>query len=255
MLPLRDHTPTRSIVVVNYVLIALNVLAYALQYAMETAGAPWVTNWYGLVPRRLFADPPGEAFTVLTSMFMHGDLAHLGGNLLFLWIFGDNIEDSVGKLRYLLFYLVGGVGAAAAQIAVDPTSTIPMVGASGAISAVLGAYLVLYPRSSVTVLNPVLPLWLLLGPFFRLPAWVVIGFWFLFDNLLKGLVSLGMPSQGGVAFWAHIGGFVVGLLLVKPFMLARTAATPDPWQGWRPPPRLGPQHPQPRSQRDPWSYH
>jgi membrane associated rhomboid family serine protease len=253
MLPLRDHNPTRGVVVLTYGLVAANLLAYTLQFAMDRAGAPWVTAWYGLVPKRLLADVPGEAFTLFTSMFMHGDWAHLGGNLLFLWIFGDNIEDSLGKLRFAAFYLLGGIAAAVAQVAVDPSSSLPMVGASGAISAVLGAYLVLYPRAPVTVLNPALPLWLLFGPVFQLPAWVVIGSWFLLDNLVGGLASLGMQSQGGVAFWAHIGGFVAGLVLIKPLMIGRTPLHPDPWHGWRPAPRERAGTTGPR--RDPWSRH
>ncbi len=251
MLPLRDHVPTRSVTVITYLLIAAMLLAYLLQFAMESAGAPWVTLWYGLVPGRWLADPLGESFTVLSSMFMHGDLAHLGGNLLFLWIFGDNIEDCLGKRRFLLLYFLGGVAAAAAQIIIDPTSRLPMVGASGAISAVLGAYLVLFPRASVSVLNPLLPLWLFWGPVLRLPAWIVIGSWFLFDNLLQAVASLGLARQGGVAFWAHIGGFLMGLLLVKPLMLGRSRAAAERWSGWRPPPSRA--HAPPPRWRDPWS--
>src|SRR5690606_24435746 len=146
---------------------------------------------------RVAQDPTGEAFTVLTSMFMHGGWGHLGWNMLFLHVFGDNVEDALGHARYLGFYLLGGIGAAACQFFVNPASTIPMVGASGAIAAVLGGYVVLHPRAPVAVVNPILPLWLLMGPLIALPAWFVVGEWF-FVNLIGGLGMLGR-SEGGVA--------------------------------------------------------
>jgi membrane associated rhomboid family serine protease len=236
MLPIGDRNPTRTTPFVNYGLLGLNVLAFLIQALVAGGGGDaWLVPGYGLVPARISADPPGEAFTILTSLFMHGGLLHLGGNLLFLYIFGDNVEDAIGHLRYVLFYLASGVGAAAAQIATDPSSTIPMVGASGAIAGVLGAYLVLYPQAPVTVLVPP-PLGFFVGFFIVLPAWVVMGAWF-FVNLTSGLGTLGAAASGGVAFFAHIGGFLTGLLAIRPMHAGRERIAVDRWRGWRPPER------------------
>jgi membrane associated rhomboid family serine protease len=238
MIPLRDLNPTRSTPYVNYLLIMLNVLAWLLQYSLMASGAFWVIPGYGLVPARLVADPLGELFTVGTSMFMHGDWAHIGWNMLFLYIFGDNIEDSVGHGRYLLLYLVCGVAAAVAQVAVSPASPVPMVGASGAIAGMLGAYVVLFPKAPISVINPFFPLWFLIGPIVLLPAWIIVGEWFI-GNLFGGFFSLGgeRGAMGGVAFFAHIGGFLAGLLLIRPTMSGRHRADAKKWEGWRPPPR------------------
>ncbi len=238
MLPLRDENPTRSVPYVNYALLLANVAVFLWQLSGEWAGASWLTATYGVVPHRLLTDVPGELFTVVTAMFMHGGLAHLGGNLLFLYIFGDNVEDAVGHGRYLGFYFFCGLAAAAAQVGVDPSSTLPMVGASGAIAGVLGAYVVLYPRAPITVLNPFFPLWFLLGPLLVFPAWLVMGEWFIW-NLLPGLGSLGQVGQGGVAFFAHIGGFLAGLLLVRPMALGRQRVHQPAWSGWKRMPNQG----------------
>ena len=173
------------------------------------------------MPTRFLANPLEESVTVLSSMFMHdpGSWLHLGGNMLFLWIFGDNVEDALGHRRYLAFYLACGLCAAAAQIAIDPASAMPMVGASGAIAGVLAAYGSLYPRSPVTVINPVPLLWLFFGVFIDFPAWVVILEFFVF-NAWSGLRTLGQHG-GGVAFFAHLGGFVGGLLLVRTLLQRR----------------------------------
>jgi len=147
---------------------------------------------------------------IFTSMFMHAGLAHIGGNMLYLWIFGDNIEDSMGHGKYILFYLVGGIVASITHILTNPGSQIPTVGASGAIAAVLGAYLVLYPQSRVLTIIP-------LGFFIRMttiPAGIVLGMWFVLQ-LFSGVLSIGGPDVGGVAFWAHIGGFVAGVVMAK----------------------------------------
>jgi membrane associated rhomboid family serine protease len=159
--------------------------------------------------------------------------------MLFLFVFGDNVEDKLGHRRYIVFYLLSGICAALAQIMVDPMSGLPMVGASGAIAGVLGGYLVLYPRAPITVLNPVFPLWFLLGPFLVFPAWLVMGEWFLW-NLIPGVASLGAEGQGRVAFFAHIGGFLAGLVTVKPFCSGRLGHEARIWHGFRPPPRLPP---------------
>ncbi len=183
MIPIRDDNPTRRFPVINYLLLGLNVVVWLWEVNVEQSGATWLTAAYGLVPRRFLADPGGEAFTIFLSMFMHGSWAHVGGNMLFLYIFGDNVEDALGHWRYVAFYLTGGLCAAAAQIFVDPSSTIPMVGASGAIAGVLGGYMVLFPRAPITVLNPIFPLWFLIGPLLVFPAWLVMGEWFAMNFL------------------------------------------------------------------------
>lgn len=235
-LPIRDENPTRRVPVVNYLLSTTNVLVWFWELLFEPPGATWLTAAYGFVPRRFLGDPSGEAFTVMMSMFMHGSWAHVGGNMLFLYIFGDNVEDALGHWRYLSFYLVSGLVAAATQMFVDPSSTLPMVGASGAIAGVLGGYMVLFPRAPIMVLNPVFILWFFFGPLLVFPAWLVIGEWFLM-NFFMGTGSLGLGSQGGIAFFAHIGGFLTGLLLARPMRQIASKANRRAWEGWRPPPR------------------
>ena len=229
MLPLRDHLPTRTFPIVNYAFIAANVAVFVLEAQALMSGIQQdaLTRTWGLVPARLFVDPLFATETVFTSMFMHGGLLHIAGNMLFLWIFGDNVEDAMGHFRYLLFYLLGGVGAAAAQVLVNPMSTVPMVGASGAISAVLAAYVFLYPTSPITVLNPVPLLWLFFGLFLTFPAWLVIGLFFI-ANLWDALAH---STQGGVAFMAHVGGFITGALLLAVFMAGRERM--DDYARWK----------------------
>lgn len=229
MLPVGDQNPTRTTPFVNYALLLANIVGFVLQSLyMQGVGEAATIAGYGLVPRRLIQDPPGEAFTILTSMFMHGGLMHLGGNMLYLYIFGDNVEDAMGHLRYIVFYLLSGLGAALAQFLIGPFSPVPMVGASGAIAGVLGAYLVLYPRAPITVFVFVFLI--------SLPAWLVVGFWFAW-NLLGGVGSLHPASQESTAFFAHIGGFLAGMLLVRPFLRRRVDL--GRWQGFRHPPRRG----------------
>jgi membrane associated rhomboid family serine protease len=212
--PIRDDNPTRRPPWVTHGVIALNVLVYAYFSIEELSGMFWVTHWYGLVPARLLADVDGESFTVLSSMFMHGGLYHLGTNMWFLHVFGDNVEDAMGRPRYLGFYLGCGLAAAAAQVLADPSSTVPMVGASGAVSGVLGAYLLLYPRAPVLSLNTVPLLWLFTGIFVVLPAWVIAGIYFL-SNLISAYWVLGSANGAGVAFFAHLGGFLAGVVFVR----------------------------------------
>jgi membrane associated rhomboid family serine protease len=236
VLPIGDRNPTRTTPFVNYALLFINIAVFVLERSIITQGGEaWLVPGYGLVPTRFMNDVPGEAFTIFTSMFMHGGWLHLGGNMLFLYIFGDNVEDSVGHLRYLVFYLLSGIGAAAAQVLTNPASQLPMVGASGAIAGVLGAYVVLFPSAPITVLNPP-PLSFFIGFFIVVPAWFVIGAWFLVQ-LLSGVGSLGEAETGGVAFFAHVGGFLAGLLLVKPLQSGRPRFDHDRWSGWRPPER------------------
>jgi len=235
MVPLRDINPVRTTPIVNYLLIAGNVAAFLYMNSLPT----WYEPGYALVPTRIAADPLGEAFTIFTSMFMHANLMHIAGNLWFLWIFGDNVEDAMGHLRYLFFYFVGGIVAAVVQMAMTAGSPIPMVGASGAIAAVTGAYMLLYPRAPILVLNPVPLLWLFWGLTFVVPAWFVAGEFFVL-NLLTGVQSLSLPdgaATGGVAVFAHIGGFVAGLVLVAPLTRGRERAKHRAWEGWRAPAR------------------
>jgi membrane associated rhomboid family serine protease len=209
MIPLRDQIPTRSTPWVNYGLIAVNVAVFAIQLAQGPNLDQFVQT-FALIPAQVMSGLTlHDASDVFTSMFMHAGLAHIGGNMLYLWIFGDNVEDALGHGAYLLFYLFGGVVAAFAHVVTNPNSVIPTVGASGAIAAVLGAYMVFYPRSRVLTL-------LILGYFIRMtavPAVILLGFWFVLQ-FFQGVLSLGMGEMvGGVAFWAHIGGFVIGYAL------------------------------------------
>lgn len=217
MIPIRDENPTHITPVVTYLLIAVNVIAFIFQNMLGAVNQNFVYQ-FALIPSQVTSSPSlGSILPIFTSMFMHAGLAHILGNMLYLWIFGDNVEDSMGSGRYLVFYLVGGFVASLAHILTNPGSTVPTVGASGAIAAVLGAYLVLYPRQRVLTLIP-------LGFFIRLsmlPASIVLGVWFLLQ-FFQGVLTLGGPDVGGVAFWAHIGGFLSGVVL------ARLLAKPTP---------------------------
>jgi membrane associated rhomboid family serine protease len=223
--PLKDDIPTRRRPYVTVALIAANVAVYLLQTSIGLERSVYLL---GLVPRELFTGQELSPYALVppwgnlfTSMFSHGGLAHLGGNMLFLWIFGNNVEDDMGHGRFLAFYLLAGLAAAGAQLVTDPASTIPMVGASGAVAGVLGGYLLLYPHARVLALVPVFFFLRLMW----IPAVVFLGLWFLLQIL--GIFG---PS-GGVAFWAHIGGFVAGLLLVRPF--AGRIWRTDEEGGWR----------------------
>ncbi len=213
MIPVRDEIPTRETPVVNYLLIATNVLVFLWMALMPDAALETFVNKYAMVPAH-FVDGVslGDIFTIFTSMFMHAGLAHIGGNMLYLWIFGDNVEDRLGHGRYLMFYLVGGVVASMTHLITNWGSALPTVGASGAIAAVLGAYITFFPASRIATFIP-LPL----GIFYKLtmlPAAVVLGFWFVFQ-LFDGVAALGGADVGGVAVWAHIGGFVAGMLIAR----------------------------------------
>jgi membrane associated rhomboid family serine protease len=214
MFPIHDDNPTHRLPIVTIALIAACVLVYFWQVSLgPQAGAAAVYS-FGFIPALLFTDaqlPPDLAVipasaTLFSSMFLHGGFMHLAGNMLYLWVFGNNIEDVCGHGRFLAFYLACGVAAAFAQALPDPSSEVPMIGASGAISGVLGAYLLLFPRARVYVL-----IWFGLVWLWPIPAGWLLGFWFIFQ-LLNGLWS--GPSQAGVAFWAHIGGFVAGMALI-----------------------------------------
>ena len=236
MIPLRDANPTRHPPIVTIVLVVACALAFVLELSRQALGgdvalAALVTEW-GIIPAELVAALRAgsylspEVATLLTSQFLHGGWLHLIGNLLFLWIFGNNIEDRFGRLRFLLFYLAGGVVAGLAQVAIAPDSTIPTIGASGAIAATLGAYLVLYPRARVTSL-------VFLVFFYQLidvPAVVILAMWFVLQ-LVDGLASLGVgdaATGGGVAFFAHIGGFVFGALIAVAVRVRSGSGGPAP---------------------------
>jgi rhomboid family protein len=221
LIPLRDDNPTRSTPVVSYGIIGACVLVYLWQATLGPSAGQAAVYALGLVPAVLLQGaslPPEIALipptaTVFTSMFLHGGWLHLIGNMLYLWIFADNIEDSMGHGRFIVFYLLCGIAAALAQALPAPGSEIPMVGASGAISGVLGAYLILHPRAHVLVLVP-------LGVFSqitRLPAVLVLGLWF----LLQLISEIGAPEGAGVAFRAHIGGFMAGMALIPFFKYRR----------------------------------
>jgi membrane associated rhomboid family serine protease len=239
LIPVRDRLPTRTFPFINYLLIVSNVLVFLWQQALAESGYEQIGNVLGFVPYQFSHDPVATLPTIFTSMFMHGGWLHLLFNMLFLWIFGDNVEDAVGHLRYVAFYLFGGAAAALTQMAVDPNSTVPMVGASGAISAVMAGYLMLYPTSPITILNPIPLLWFFFGLFIELPAWFVT-LEFFAVNLLAvqtSAVDSARHGMGGVAFFAHIGGFVAGFVLVRFFMIGRKKMPADRWSGWRPPER------------------
>ncbi|HXH11403.1 MAG TPA: rhomboid family intramembrane serine protease [Alphaproteobacteria bacterium] len=216
MIPLRDTIPSSSYPFVTVGLITLNVLAFFYELSLGRELELFIFR-YGAVPLRFFAADVSiveRLFPLFTSMFLHGGWVHLLGNMLYLWIFGDNIEDRLGHARFLLFYLLCGLAAALAQIYLNPTSRIPMVGASGAIAGVLGGYLLLFPHSRVLALVPVF----FFLHFIEIPAFVFLIFWFLMQ-FLSGAASIA-PTQetvGGVAWWAHIGGFVSGLALAYVF--------------------------------------
>ncbi len=220
MIPIRDSVRSSHFPIVNYSLIVINFLVFFYELSLGSGLDRFLEQW-ALVPA-LVADqplaptgpasssPPGIA-TIVTSMFLHGGWLHVLGNMLFLWVFGDNVEDAMGSLRYLIFYLIAGVAAALAQMFMSIDSLLPSLGASGAVSGVLGAYMLLYPRARVLTWVPVL-LFLVI----RIPAVIFIGLWFIIQ-FFQGLLAANDPTLGGVAWWAHIGGFLAGVVLVNVF--------------------------------------
>jgi len=213
MIPISDDNPTRLTPIMTWALIALCVIAYLwerslgreMDIAVAVLGFTPATLFGYRVAAPGFVSPPA-AETIFTSMFLHGSILHIGGNMLYLWIFGNNVEDAMGHLRFVLFYLVCGIAAALTLAYIDPASRLPMVGASGAISGVLAGYVLLFPRARVTV---IVPLGIIFYPFTVSAFWVV-GFWFLLQLVSAAFSN---PQQPGVAWWAHVGGFAAGLLL------------------------------------------
>jgi len=223
MIPLHDDNPTSIRPLVTIALIVACTLVFLWQVSLSARDAQIAVYAFGMIPAVLFGDAelPATLATIpatvslLTSMFMHGGWMHLIGNMLYLWIFGNNVEDSMGHGRFIVFYLLCGIAAALTQAVQDPASVVPMIGASGAIGGILGGYIVLFPHARILVLVP-------LGVVFftmRIPALVVLGIWFALQFFLSTMSGTGAP--GGVATWAHVGGFVAGLILIAPFRYKR----------------------------------
>lgn len=230
MIPLRDNIPVRHTPLFTLALIGVNAYVFLQTFLLGPYGGERFIHYYGLIPCSLTGAcrVVGRVFssdvTVMTSMFVHAGFFHFAGNMLYLWIFGNNVEDMLGHVRFLVFYLLCGVAAALAQLLLDPGSRVPMVGASGAISGVLGAYLLLFPRARILTLVPLG----LFTQFAEIPAVIVLGFWIVVQ-LLNGLLTFNF-SGGGVAWFAHVGGFFTGLLLVRLF---RRRPRPYDWGGRR----------------------
>jgi len=224
MIPLRDENPSDTVPVVTRALIAINCAAFVYEIMLGPGLREFMFEW-GLVPARLSQavrlgeeSVIGPSLTLLTSVFLHGGWLHLLGNMWYLWIFGDNIEDRLGKPRFLAFYCLSGITAGLIHYVSNPASKLPTVGASGAIAAVLGAYAVTFPKARVITLVPIF----LFFQIMALPAMIVLGLWFVYQFLLGTLtLAWGTGTGGGVAWWAHIGGFVFGAVAVKLFGIGR----------------------------------
>ena len=211
MIPLRDTTRSRNFPVMNWLLITANGLVFFYELGLSSGGLERFVQTFALVPSRVQGEPLTFAITIFTSMFMHAGWFHILSNMWVLFIFGDNVEDRMGSLPYLIFYLLGGTAAALLQTYVAPGSSVPVLGASGAIAGVLGAYILLFPAARVVTLIPIFFFISLI----EVPAFVFLGFWFV-SQLFSGLASIG-TAAGGVAWWAHVGGFLVGLVLCPLF--------------------------------------
>jgi membrane associated rhomboid family serine protease len=220
MIPLRDVIPSRTTPYITVALIVVNGLAWFYELAVPNDLLPVFLQTYGVVPATF------RAPTLVTSMFLHGSWSHVIGNMWFLWIFGDNIEDRLGHGRFVMFYLFCGVGAAVGHIMMEPHSMLPTIGASGAIAGVMGAYFVLYPHSRVLTLVPLFIFWEII----ELPATILLGFWFLMQLFGAGIGTLTPTSgaeSGGIAFMAHIAGFALGALIV--FVVGKSRPAPRRW--------------------------
>jgi len=219
MLPIRDDQPRYSTPWVNYFLIGMNLVIYLFEASLDPRSLDLLVRQFGVVPANLSASLSGSpahplvavVLPYFASLFLHGSWMHVIGNMWFLYIFGDNVEDYLGHFKYLVFYLLTGVLAMGTHVAMNLHSTAPAVGASGAIAGVLGAYFVLYPRARVLTWFFVFVIWV--------PAWIILGYWFVLNFLSGTATSLAVQggNMGGVAFWAHVGGFISGALLVKVF--------------------------------------
>jgi membrane associated rhomboid family serine protease len=218
MIPLKDRNPRSRFPIITILLIAVNILVFFYQLSLGIKLEGFYYS-FSVIPNHIYQALHSEVLrpfvfiTLITSLFMHGGWLHLVGNMLYLWIFGDNVEDKLGHIRFLVFYLLCGIAASALHIFLEPTSNVPTIGASGAISGILGAYILMFPRARVLTLIPIF----IFIQIAELPAYVILGLWFVLQ-FFNGMLSLGYANagMGGVAWWAHIGGFIAGLLLVIP---------------------------------------
>lgn len=219
MIPIRVDNPTRRFPLVTVALVVVNVVVFGYELSLSDAELRAFIETWAVNPARLVAEPlsPHVLVTLLTAMFLHGGWLHLGGNMLYLWLFGNNVEDELGRPKFIAFYLVTGVAATLAHVLVTGAADVPLLGASGAIAGLLGAYLLLFPRTRVVAIIPIF----FIIEVARVRAAFVIGFWFLMQ-LIMGLGAISPEAaRGGVAWWAHIGGFVAGLALIAPRWLAK----------------------------------
>ena len=218
MIPIKDENPKKNVPFINFIFIIANIVVYVYQPASEQMIRSFY-NTYGLIPNNFMQALQGDwqqSLSILqplfTSLFVHGGFMHLAGNMLFLWVFGDNIEYAVGHINYIFFYIFCGIAATLTQVFIEPNSIIPIVGASGAISGVMGAYVLKYPKNQVTTIFIIF----IFIKIIKMPAIYLLGFWFLFQ-VLQGYFSLGQETLGGVAWFAHIGGFLSGIIFVNIF--------------------------------------
>jgi membrane associated rhomboid family serine protease len=219
MFPIRDTVRSRSFAFINWMIIIVNVLVFFYESNLPLNAMNRFVQMWALVPARVQLENPVTWYPFFSHIWLHGSLFHLLSNMWMLVILGDNVEDRLGSMRYLVFYVLGGISAGVVQYYFTANETIPALGASGAIAAVMGAYLLFYPRSRVITFVPVF----LFGWFVEIPSVLFLGVWFI-TQLFSGLATLGMPAgMGGVAWWAHIGGFLFGLLLAKPFCIGKCA--------------------------------
>ncbi len=219
MFPIRDTIRSRSFPFINWMIIILNTLIFLFQSNLSQSALDSFINTFALIPARIDPGSPLTWYPILTHFWLHSSLLHLVSNMWILFIFGDNVEDRLGSFRYLIFYLLGGICAGSLQYFFSVGTEIPALGASGAIASVMGAYFLFFPRSKVVTFIPIL----LFVWFVNISSYVYLGIWFLIQ-VLSGLASLQSPasaSMGGVAWWAHIGGFLFGLLMAKPFCIGR----------------------------------
>jgi membrane associated rhomboid family serine protease len=241
MIPIRDSVPSRSVPIVTRALILINVIVFFFELTFSQEGVEQLFYLFGLVPARFTHPKWAEAvgiplqsyWPILTHQFLHGGWFHIIANMWTLWIFGDNVEDRMGSFRFAIFYLLCGCIAGITHTLINPDSTVPSVGASGAIAGVLGAYLLFFPTARLVVMFPIL----FFPFFFDVPAVLYLGLWFLMQ-LFSGAAALGAPQEvGGIAFWAHIGGFISGILLCGLFARSRRQSQPDEYGlewGWEP---------------------
>lgn len=216
MFPLYDTLRSRRFPIVNWMLIILNGMVFYYELKLNEAGLERFLHGWGLIPFQLASSPAERWITIFTSMFLHGGWFHILSNMWILAIFGDNIEDRLGGGRYLIFYLLGGTAAALLEVYLSPASNLPIIGASGAIAGVLGAYLILFPRARIVSLVPIIFIFTLV----EIPAIIFLGFWFV-SQLFSGWLALQGADMSGIAWWAHIGGFVFGMLAVRLFVRRR----------------------------------